>query len=517
MERRLEEGSPHRDRGRGVSAAKPGAAAAPALDEAVQARYEAVIGLEVHAQLKTQSKIFCPCSTRFGAPPNTQVCPVCLGLPGVLPVLNKRAVEFAVMTGLAVGASIRERSVFARKNYFYPDLPKGYQISQYDRPLCEGGEVEILVEGKPRRIGLVRIHLEEDAGKSLHPEGKEGVTTTRVDLNRACVPLIEIVSQPDLRSGAEAVHYLTKLRQILVYLDVCDGNMEEGSLRCDANVSVRKRGDRELGTKTEIKNVNSFRFVEKAIQFEIHRQIGLVESGGRVSQETLLWDSARNVAEPMRSKEEAHDYRYFPEPDLLPLDLGRPWIESLRAALPELPDALRGRLVREHSIPEYDAEVLTETRALASYYEEVAARSKQPKLASNWIMTEVNAVRNKTGQPIEEFPIRADRLGAMIRMIAGGAISGKIAKQLFELMLADPAAPDELVRRHGLAPIEDGEALRALAREVVAANPGPAAEFRAGKEKTFAFLVGQAMKQSRGRAHPEKLQDALRSVLVEDR
>ncbi len=491
-------------------------AAPPVPSEAAQARYEAVIGLEVHAQLRTESKIFCSCSTRFGASPNTQVCPVCLGLPGVLPVLNRRVVEFAVMTGLAVGASVRERSVFARKNYFYPDLPKGYQISQYDRPLCEGGAVEILVEGETRRIGLVRIHLEEDAGKSLHPEGKEGVATTRVDLNRAGVPLIEIVSQPELRSGIESVQYLTKLRQILVYLDVCDGNMEEGSLRCDANVSVRPRGARELGTKTEIKNVNSFRFVEKAIQFEIHRQIGVVESGGRVRQDTLLWDSARNVAEPMRSKEEAHDYRYFPEPDLLPLDLTRDSIEALRAALPELPDALRARLVGKHAIPEYDALVLTETRSLATYYEEVAQKSGQPKLASNWVMTEVNAVRNKTGQSIEEFPIRADRLGAMIGMIASGAISGKIAKQLFELMLTDPAAPDELVRKHGLAPIEDDEALRALAREVIVANAGPAAEFRAGKEKTFAFLVGQAMKQSRGRAHPEKLQAALRRVLVEE-
>ena len=484
--------------------------------EEARARYEAVIGLEVHAQLKTASKIFCPCSTRFGAPPNTQVCPVCLGLPGVLPVLNERAVLFAVMTGLAVGAQIHERSIFARKNYFYPDLPKGYQISQYDRPLCEGGSVEIYVDGVAKRIGLVRIHLEEDAGKSLHPEGKEGVVTTRVDLNRAGVPLIEIVSQPDLRSGVEAYHYLTKLKQILVYLDVCDGNMEEGSLRCDANVSVRPRGQAELGTKTEIKNVNSFRYVEKAIQFEISRQIDLVESGGRVTQQTLLWDSNRNVAEPMRSKEEAHDYRYFPEPDLLPLDLDRAWIESVRAKLPELPDALRERLVSAHGIPGYDAEVLTETRALATYYEEVTARSGQPKLSSNWIMTEVNAIRNKTGQSIEAFPIRSDRLGAMIAMIAGGTISGKIAKQLFELMLTDPAPPDELVRRHGLLPIEDDASLRALAREVVAANPGPASEFRSGKEKTFAFLVGQAMKQSRGRAHPEKLQAALRAVLVEE-
>jgi aspartyl-tRNA(Asn)/glutamyl-tRNA(Gln) amidotransferase subunit B len=471
----------------------------------------------VHAQLKTKSKIFCACSTTFGAPPNSQVCPVCLGLPGVLPVLNERAAAFAVMAGLAVGATIHPRSIFARKNYFYPDLPKGYQISQYDRPLCEGGGVEIHVGDVRKRIGLVRIHLEEDAGKSLHPEGKEGVTSTRVDLNRAGVPLIEIVSEPEIRSGAEAYHYLTKLKQILVYLDVCDGNMEEGSLRCDANVSVRPRGQAAFGTKTEIKNLNSFRYVEKAIAYEIDRQIALIESGGRVVQETLLWDSARGVAETMRSKEEAHDYRYFPEPDLLPLDLAREWIESVRGRIPELPHQLRERLVREHKIPEYDAEVLTDTRSLASYYEEVVARSGQPKLASNWIMTEVNAVRNKNGLTIEEFPIRADRLGDMVRMVGDGKISGKIAKQLFEIMIQDPAGPAELIERHGLLPIDDDAALRALAREVIAAHPGPVADFRAGKEKTFAFLVGQAMKQSRGRAHPEKLQQALRAVLAEER
>ena len=478
--------------------------------------WEAVIGLEVHAQLLTRTKIFCGCATTYGAPPNSQVCPVCLGLPGVLPVLNERAVTFAVMAGLAVGATIHPRSIFARKNYFYPDLPKGYQISQYDRPLCEGGGIEIHAEEVRKRIGLVRIHLEEDAGKSLHPEGKEGVSTTRVDLNRAGVPLIEIVSEPDLRSGVEAYHYLTKLKQILVYLDVCDGNMEEGSLRCDANVSVRPRGQAAFGTRTEIKNLNSFRYVEKAIAYEIDRQIALIESGGRVVQETLLWDSARGVAETLRSKEEAHDYRYFPEPDLLPVDLEAAWVEGLRATLPELPDALRERLVREQGIPEYDAEVLTETRALASYYEEVAARSGQPKLASNWIMTEVNAVRNKTGDSIESFPVRADRLGDLIALVANGRVSGKIAKQLFELMLTSPDGPEALVQKHGLLPIEDEAALQALAREILAANPGPAAEFRAGKEKTFAFLVGQAMKQSRGRAHPEKLQAALRAVLTEE-
>ncbi len=475
--------------------------------------YETVVGLEVHAQLKTESKIFCACSTRFGARPNTQVCPVCLGLPGVLPVLNERAVRFAVMTGLAVGSVISGRSVFARKNYFYPDLPKGYQISQYDRPLCYGGGVDIHVDGVSKRIGLVRIHLEEDAGKSIHPEGREGVTTTLVDLNRSGVPLIEIVSEPEIRSGAEAYDYLIRLKQTLMYLDVCDGNMEEGSLRCDANVSVRPRGQVEFGTKTEVKNMNSFRNVERAIAFETERQIRLLESGGRVVQETLLWNADKGQAESMRSKEEAHDYRYFPEPDLLPLDLTPGWIESVRSGLPELPQQICERLIREFEIPAYDAEVLTETRALAQYYEEVARRAGNGKLASNWVMTEVNGIRNKKGQSIEEFPIRPDRLGTLVKMIAEERISGKIGKQLFELMLTQPEGPEELVMARGLLPIDDESSLRALAREVIAANPGPVAEVKAGKERTFAFLVGQAMKQSRGRAHPEKIQDALRKEL----
>jgi aspartyl-tRNA(Asn)/glutamyl-tRNA(Gln) amidotransferase subunit B len=475
--------------------------------------YETVVGLEVHAQLKTASKIFCGCSTKFGAVPNTQVCPVCLGLPGVLPVLNERAVLFAVMTGLAVGARIEPRCVFARKNYFYPDLPKGYQISQYDRPLCVGGSVDIHVEDVRKRIGLVRIHLEEDAGKSIHPEGREGVTTTLVDLNRSGVPLIEIVSEPDIRSGAEAYDYLLRLKQILVYLDVCDGNMEEGSLRCDANVSVRRAGETAFGTKTEIKNMNSFRNVERAIAFETERQIRLLETGGKVVQETLLWSADRGVAEPMRSKEEAHDYRYFPEPDLLPLDLDPAWIESVRAKLPELPYPVRERLTREFGIPEYDAEVLTESRALAAYFEETARRAGNGKLASNWIMTEVNGIRNKSGQSIEAFPIRPDRLGDLVKLVADGRISGKIGKQVFELMLGRSESPEELVRSQGLSSIDDESSLRALAREVIAAHPGPAAEVKAGKERTFAFLVGQAMKQSRGRAHPEKIQQALRKEL----
>jgi aspartyl-tRNA(Asn)/glutamyl-tRNA(Gln) amidotransferase subunit B len=475
--------------------------------------YETVVGLEVHAQLKTRSKIFCACGTAFGARPNTQVCPVCLGLPGVLPVLNERAVRFAVMTGLAVGSGVATRSVFARKNYFYPDLPKGYQISQYDRPLCTGGAVEIHVDGARKRVGLVRIHLEEDAGKSIHPEGRAGVTTTLVDLNRAGVPLIEIVSEPEIRSGAEAYDYLVRLKQLLMYLDVCDGNMEEGSLRCDANISVRRAGAKEFGTKTEVKNMNSFRNVERAIAYESERQIGILESGGRVVQETLLWNADQGTAEPMRSKEEAHDYRYFPEPDLLPLDLEPAWIDEVRRSLPELPSQIRERLARDMGIPDYDAEVLTETRSLAAYYEETARLAGNGKLASNWIMTEVNGIRNKKGQTIEEFPIRPDRLGALVKMVAEERISGKIGKQVFEMMLTRPEGPEELVKSQGLLPIDDEDALRALAREVIAANPGPVAEVRAGKERTFAFLVGQAMKRSRGRAHPEKLQDALRNEL----
>jgi aspartyl-tRNA(Asn)/glutamyl-tRNA(Gln) amidotransferase subunit B len=442
------------------------------------------------------------------------ICPVCIGLPGALPVLNRRAVELAIRAALALHCDIQLESIFARKNYFYPDLPKGYQISQYDRPLCEGGFLDIRSGEAWKRIGLVRIHLEEDAGKSLHPEGKEGVHTTRVDLNRAGVPLIEIVSEPDIRSGEEATDYMARLRQILVYLDVCDGNMEEGSLRCDANVSVRPKGTTAFGTKTEIKNLNSFRFVDRAIAYEIERQIGLIESGGRVVQETLLWNSERGVAESMRSKEEAHDYRYFPEPDLLPLDLDPAWIESVRSSLPELPHALWERLIREHGIPEYDAEVLTETRSLAAYYEDVVRRSGQPKLASNWIMTEVNAIRNRDRLTIEAFPVQADRLGALVRMIGDGTISGKIGKQVFEHMLTDPAPPEEMVKRHGLMPIDDEASLLKLAEEIVAANPGPAAEFRAGKEKTFGFFVGQAMKRSGGRAHPEKLQAALKAALA---
>jgi aspartyl-tRNA(Asn)/glutamyl-tRNA(Gln) amidotransferase subunit B len=472
---------------------------------------EPVIGLEVHAQLKTRTKISAA-APRASARRRTRRSPLCLGLPGVLPTLNARAVDFAAMSGWR-SAPVAGRSVFARKNYFYPDLPKGYQISQYDRPLCVGGSLTIRSGDGWKTVRLVRIHLEEDAGKSLHPEGREGVETTRVDLNRAGVPLIEIVSEPELRSGAEATDYMARLRQLLVYLDVCDGNMEEGSLRCDANVSVRKKGATEPGQRR--RSEPELLPLRRSRDRVRDRPPDRLSSPAAASSRRRSSESERGVAETMRSKEEARDYRYFPEPDLP--SICRASGSRLSAGASLSPHQLRERLVREQKIPEYDAEVLTDTRSLAGYYEEVAARSGQPKLASNWIMTEVNAVRNKNGLTIEAFPIRPDRLGDMIRMVAEGKISGKIAKQLFELMLQSPASPAELIEQHGLLPIDDDAALRALAREIIAAHAGPAADFRAGKEKTFAFLVGQAMKQSRGRAHPEKLQLALRAVLAEER
>ena len=462
-------------------------AAAPVPSEAAQARYEAVIGLEVHAQLKTESKIFCPCSTRFGAPPNTQVCPVCLGLPGVLPVLNRRVVEFAVMTGLAVGATIRERSVFARKNYFYPDLPKGYQISQYDRPLCEGGAVEILVEGETRRIGLVRIHLEEDAGKSLHPEGKEGVATTRVDLNRAGVPLIEIVSLPELRSGSESVQYLTTLRQILVYLDVCDGNMEEGSLRCDANVSVRPRGARELGTKTEIKNVNSFRFVEKAIRRDPPPDRRRESAAG--AQGTSLGLGAERGRAMRRRRRRRH--RYFPSPP--PPSNAAASIEALRAALNEMPDALRARLVGSTPSP---STALSDRKSALAATTRKSRRTGHPSSPRTG-MTEVKRW-NKTGQSIRSF--RSERqLGAMIDD-ASGAISGnrKVLRADVPIRRRPRAGPETRARSD-----RDDEGPRPP-RAVIAANAGPAASSRAARIRPS--RPGRtAIEASRGRAHPEKL------------
>ncbi len=478
--------------------------------------FEAVIGLEVHCQLSTESKIFCKCSTQFGSPQNSQVCPVCLGMPGVLPVLNRRAVEFAVRMGLATHCRIAERSIFARKNYFYPDLPKGYQISQYEEPLCEDGFLEIETEeGARKRVGIIRIHLEEDAGKSVHAEEYVSENETLVDLNRCGVPLIEIVSAPDLRTPKEASAYLMRIRQLVRYLEICDGNMEKGSLRCDANISVRPRGEERFGVKTELKNMNSFKNVERALEFEIQRQIDCLERGEPISQETLLWDAANNVAVPMRSKEFAHDYRYFPEPDLVPVVIDAKWREDIRAGLPELPIARRERFVREYGLPEYDARILTEERALADYYEAVAQASGEAKLSSNWVMGDVMRVLNERKIDIADFPISPQRLGQMVRMIADGTISSKIAKTVFEEMLVSNDSPEKIVKEKGLLQISDAGMIEAVVAEVLDANPEIVARFRNGEEKVLGFLVGQVMKATRGKANPKLVNEVLRQRLAD--
>ncbi|MEW5876235.1 MAG: Asp-tRNA(Asn)/Glu-tRNA(Gln) amidotransferase subunit GatB, partial [Candidatus Zixiibacteriota bacterium] len=465
--------------------------------------YEPVIGLEVHAQLSTRSKIFCGCSASFGAEPNSHTCPVCLGLPGALPVLNRQAVEYAMRLILAVNGEVRRESVFARKNYFYPDLPKGYQISQYDKPIGEGGEVVFRDDdGTIITIGLIRAHLEEDAGKSFHPENPGADPATLVDVNRCGVPLLEIVSKPDIRSAHHASLYMQKLRQTLEYLEICTGNMEEGALRCDANVSIRKAGETAFGTRTELKNMNSFRSVERAIAFEIERQIALVESGGAVIQETLLWDEKTQTAHPMRSKEESSDYRYFPEPDLLPLHIDNAWIARVRASLPELALSRAARLVREHGIPEYDATVLTDSKPLADYFEATVAAFPEPKKVSNWIMTEVLRALKDRNQGIAEFPIPPNGLAELLQLVEGGAISGTVAKDVFDSMLDTGRSAKEIVAAEGLTQISDDTALIAIIDNLIAAHPDQAAEFRAGKHRVLGFFVGQAMKQSGGKANP---------------
>jgi aspartyl-tRNA(Asn)/glutamyl-tRNA(Gln) amidotransferase subunit B len=469
--------------------------------------FEPVIGLEVHAQLLTQSKIFCGCTTRFGNPPNTNTCPVCLGMPGVLPVLNRKAVELAMKVGLALGCEIRPKSLFARKNYFYPDLPKGYQISMYDQPLCVGGGITIETDQGRKRIGLTRIHLEEDAGKSIHQQGADD--RTLVDLNRAGVPLIEIVSEPDIASPEEAHHYLTMLRSVLLYLEVCDGNMEEGSLRCDANVSVRPAGEKKFGTKVELKNLNSFRFIQKALQHEIERQSAVLEGGGVVVQESRLYDPDAGLTHSMRGKEEAHDYRYFPEPDLLPLLVDEKWIGEVGASLPELPLARKDRLVKEYGIPAYDADILTTTRELAGYYEAVAQSSGNPKGASNWIMGEVLRKLKEEKEEITACPISPERLAELIGMVQSGTLSGSLAKEVFEEMWISRRAPDEIVREKGLTQISDESQLLAVIDQVLAANPGPLAQYRAGKTATLGFFMGQVMKQTKGKANPAVIQKLL--------
>ncbi|HTR80116.1 MAG TPA: Asp-tRNA(Asn)/Glu-tRNA(Gln) amidotransferase subunit GatB [Bacteroidota bacterium] len=479
-------------------------------------KYEAVIGLEVHAQLLTHSKAFCGCTTKFGNAPNSNSCPVCLGMPGVLPVLNKSVVEFIVKMGLATHCAIAPISIFARKNYFYPDLPKGYQISQYEEPICRNGYVDIeLNNGSTKRIAITRIHMEEDAGKSIHDLDPD----TLVDVNRCGVPLIEIVTEPDLRSSHEAYQYLSAIRQIVTYLGICDGNMEEGSLRCDANVSVRLVGASALGTKTEIKNMNSFRNVERALDYEIDRQIEMIEDGGAVVQETLLWDADKNVVVSMRSKEEAHDYRYFPDPDLVPVRVDEPWIASLKSELPELPKQRRDRFIKQFSLPKYDADILTLERASADYYEQTASTLSQKnpesyKSVSNWVMTDVLRVIKDQHLQWTDFPVSPDNLGAMVNLIAGGTISGKIAKDVFEEMVKTKETPQNIVERKGLVQLSDAGALEKIIDEVVSRNHAQLEEYRKGKTQLIGFFVGETMKATKGKANPKMVNEILKNRLA---
>ncbi|ABL00685.1 Asp-tRNA(Asn)/Glu-tRNA(Gln) amidotransferase subunit GatB [Pelobacter propionicus] len=472
-------------------------------------KYQAVIGLEVHVQLKTDSKIFCGCSTSFGSDPNSQTCPVCLGLPGALPVLNKKVVEFAIKAGLATNCSITQRSIFARKNYFYPDLPKGYQISQFEDPVCQWGWLDIELNGETKRIGITRIHMEEDAGKLVHADVPELEDGSGVDLNRACTPLLEVVSEPDLRSSDEAVSYLKQLHQIVTWLGICDGNMEEGSFRCDANVSVMEQGAEKFGTRAEIKNINSFRFVKQAIEYEIQRQIDLIEDGGTVVQETRLFDPDNGVTRSMRSKEEAHDYRYFPDPDLVPLVIDDDWIQRVRQGLPELPEHKKQRFMSEFSIPAYDAEVLTASRPLAEYYEECVACHHDGKAVSNWVMGEVTRGLNDSGLSIENCPVTPRLLGGLLKLMDNGTISGKIAKTVFDEMWKSGKEPAVIVEEQGLVQVSDNGAILAIIDEIMAKNQGQVAEYRSGKDKLFGFFVGQVMKASKGKANPSLVNELL--------
>jgi aspartyl-tRNA(Asn)/glutamyl-tRNA(Gln) amidotransferase subunit B len=479
--------------------------------------YEAVIGLECHAQLLTKSKLFCSCSTKFGEAPNANTCPVCLGLPGALPVLNRTAVAMAVRAGLGLHCTINSESQWARKNYFYPDLPKGYQISQYDRPLAQHGFIEIPVDHATKKIGVQRIHMEEDAGKSLHEGFSDSGRNTYLDFNRSGVPLIEIVTDPDLRSSAEAHDYLTRLKEILEYLDVNDGNMEEGSLRCDANVSVRKKGETKFGTRTELKNINSFRFVQKAIDFEVQRQIDVIENGGRVVQETRLWNSDEERTVSMRSKEEAHDYRYFPDPDLPLLSLDREWIKQVERSMPELPEPRRRRFVAEYALSEYDAGVLTATRALAEFFEETAKLSSQPKSAANWIMGDLLRFYKDNNIDLKDLsgsPVRPRMLADMISLVEKGTISGKIAKTVMEEMCATGKAPQAIIEEKGLVQISDSDAIEKIVSKVIDENPKPVEQYRQGKTGNFGFFVGQVMKATGGRANPQTVNEILKKRLA---
>jgi len=475
--------------------------------------WEVVIGLEIHAQLATRSKIFSGAATAYGAAPNSQACAVDLGLPGVLPVLNGEAVRLAVRFGLAVGAEISRHSVFARKNYFYPDLPKGYQISQYELPIVARGHLDITRDdGTTRRIGITRAHLEEDAGKSLH-EDYHGMTG--IDLNRAGTPLLEIVSEPDLRSAAEAVAYMKTMHALVRHLGICDGNMQEGSFRCDANVSLRRPGATALGTRTELKNLNSFRFVERAINFEVERQARVLEGGGQVVQETRLYDPDKHETRSMRSKEEANDYRYFPDPDLLPVVLDDAFIDAVRATLPELPDALRQRFIDRYGLKAEDAATLTASPELAAYYEAVVAACNEPRLAANWVMVELGGVLNRSGREIGDAPVSAARLGDLVTRIADQTLSGKLAKQVFEALCDGAGEVDAIIEARGLRQVSDSGALEQLVDELIAANPQQVAQYRAGKGKLLGFFVGQAMQATQGQANPQQLNQLLRAKLGE--
>jgi aspartyl-tRNA(Asn)/glutamyl-tRNA(Gln) amidotransferase subunit B len=475
------------------------------------AKYEPVIGLEVHVQLNTRTKIFCGCPTGFGAPPNTNVCPVCLGHPGALPVLNRHAVEMAIQAALAMNCKVNAFSRFARKNYFYPDLPKGYQISQYDQPLAEHGSLEITVDGVRRTIGVTRVHMEDDAGKSIHDGFKDSDRYTYVDLNRSGTPLIEIVSEPDMRSSGDAYEYLTELKQVMQYVGASECDMEKGQLRCDANVSVRLKGAEQFGTKAEVKNLNSFRFAKMALDYEIARQVALIESGGRVAQETRLYNVATGETVAMRSKESAHDYRYFPEPDLVPLTVSEEWLARIRESMPELPAMKRKRFIESYGLREYDAQVLTATRAMSEYYERTAAVSGDPKTAANWVIGDLAGAL--AGRDISEAPVSAEGVGELVGLIAKGEISGKLAKEIFAKMIETGDSARAIMDREGLRQISDAGALEKMVDEVIAGNPKQVEQYRAGKTAVIGYLVGQVMKVSKGQANPGAVNELLKAKL----